>query len=204
MNLIKYMLGLLLHYANRGVPTLTRSKFYELKTLILKKHGKFIRQEIQHIKEECWSCDGTGVFKSSWKLPEPCWNCYDGVYKEFWTRLDKYKISKWEFHIPIERMIGYSPLNEGESLPMIEGYINHKTPKYHLNRECCLWLYLFFDIKSFWKEFVSLGCTSHKRTPLVFLSTLAFRLKHFNWKSMIKFRHRQVKHNTVLYDNLPF
>jgi hypothetical protein len=176
---IKYILGCLLHYANRYISFPNqREEFYKLKTKLLHKYGTKITTEIQHIKKECYQCDGTGIFKCNWKNDEPCWRCSKGVYKEFWTRLDKYKLGKFYFHNPVERMYHYAPLFEGEALPIIEGYIEHKTPKYRIGRECLLWLFLLFAPKIFIKEICTIGSPHNKWTPLVILGNIIFNIRH--------------------------
>ncbi len=201
---VQYFVGWLLHNANRDIPFLAKSQFYELKTRLLKKYATKVGTDIQHIKKDCWSCDSTGVFKSEWKMPEPCWSCYGtGVYEEFWTRLDKYKLGKWYFHNPVERMYKYEPLFEGESLPIIEGYIHHKAPKYRLGKECALWLFLLFDRKSFWKELGRTGSPTHKRTPLVIVDNAIFVFRHFDWRDY--FPKKKPKYNFDYdSDELPF
>ena len=184
--IVKYIIGWLLHYANRDIPFLARSQFYKLKTRLLLKYATKTGTDIQHIKKECYHCGGTGTFKCDWKLPEPCWRCMgSGVYDEFWSRLDKYNLGKWYFHNPVEIMYVYEPLFEGEALPMIEGYIHHKTPKYRLGKECALWLFLLFDRKSFRKELGRTGSPTNKRTPLVIISNAIFVLRRFNWRNYL-------------------
>lgn len=139
----KYIIGFLLQLANRDVDLVTKDKFYPLKQSLLKKYGKRIGEEIQHIKKECYSCDGTGIFSCDWKQPEKCWSCCgSGIFEQYWTRLERYKIGKWYFHNPTKKQFFYDPLFEGVSLPVIQGYIHHKKPKYRLGREAMLISYL--------------------------------------------------------------
>ena len=171
---IRHIVGWLLHYANKDGD----KQFYGLKNRLLHSYGVKVGVEMQHIKKKCWSCHETGVFTRVLEcgdmMPVPCWRCYaTGIYEEFWVRLDKYKIGKWYFHIPIERMNAYKHQKEGKELPIIEGYIRHKRPKHEISRECVLWLYLLFDRKIFWYE---LGHYRHRkiRTPLLLLNNTVF------------------------------
>jgi len=197
-------LGMLLHLSNRDIPFLAKEQFYAMKKRILKKYGSFIGYEIQHIKKECYSCDSTGVFKCDWKMPEKCWACCgSGVYQEFWTRLEKYKLGKYYFHNLVKRQYNYEPLFEGEALPIIEGYISHKSPKYRLGREAALWLFLFFDRKTFVKEIARVGCPTHKRTPLVIIGNLMWLVRNFDIKDCLP--KKKVKYDySYDADELPF
>ena len=199
---VQFMIGWLLHKANRDVPLLYKDRFYRIKHQILIKYGTKIGQEIQHIKKECWACDGSGIFKCEWKEPESCWSCRGtGVYEEFWSRLDKYKLGNWYFHNPIERLYKYEPLFEGEALPIIEGYIRHVKPKYRIGTECALWLFLFYDRETFWKFFGRIGYPSNKRTPLVIIGNLIFVSRNFDLRDYLPTKNTKYEYET---DDLPF
>lgn len=206
-NIIGYFLGFLLHYANRDIPFTRKDEFYKIKNRILKRYGNLLGIDIQHIRKDCYSCDSTGIFRSEWKQPERCWSCGGtGVYQEFWTRLEKYKVGKWYFHNPIERIYSYYPLFEGESNPLIEGFIHHKTPKYRFGTECALWLFVFFDFKTFWNKLGKSGYPNNKRTPLVFISNLFWIFRNFRFTDLLP-KREVIKYE--IYDeddheNLPF
>lgn len=209
MKYIKKLIGILLHYANRDIPYFSKNEFYEIKKNLLLKYGVMIGTEIQHIKSKCYSCNGTGVFHSFYKLPETCFKCGgSGVYKEFWTVLYKYKIDKWEFFIPYKRMDHYEPLFDGKIYPIIEGYINHETPKNRIGRECALWLLLIYNRKSFFNELGRIGFPDTRKTPLIIISNLLFRIKHFRFNKII--RTRRKLENVIYtdidtdYDEIPF
>lgn len=158
---MKFILGYILHLANRDIPFLHKEKFYAIKTKLLKNHGTIICNEIQHIEKKCNTCDATGIYKCSYKLKETCWWCNGtGTYQEFWVRLEKYKLGNFYFHNPIQK--SYTILFEGVSKP-IEGYIEHRAPKRRMGTEAALWLFLFFDFATFKSAISIYGYPSDKR-----------------------------------------
>ena len=179
----KYILGWLLHLANRDVKIYCKEQFYAIKKNLLTKYGTKLGEEIQHIRKECYSCDGTGRYKCDWKLTESCWSCAGtGVYEQYWTRLDKYKFGGYTFHNPTKKQYDYQPLFEGEALPVITGYIHHKTPKYRMADEALYWLLLIYDRKTLKKLIGSIGYVKNIRTPMVFLASIIFNIRHEKWK----------------------
>lgn len=205
----KYILGFLLNLANRDADMITKDKFYPIKNRILLKYGTRVGEEIQHIRKECYSCDGTGVFRCEWKPKESCWSCGGtGVYEQYWTRLDKYKLGKWYFHNPTKRQYEYEPLFEGVALPVIKGYIHHDRPKYRLGREAMLWLFLMYDRSAYKKMLGSVGYCGNIRTPLVLIHSVAFKIKQFDWEDFkdelkTKFKPKQ-KPTVYESEELPF
>jgi hypothetical protein len=197
---MKFLLGYILHLANSDIPFLHKDKFYVIKTKFLKKYGTFICNEIQHIKKECYRCNSEGVYRSKFKLSEPCWSCLGtGVYDEFWVRLEKYKLGNFYFHNPIQK--SRTILFEGVSKP-IEGYIEHKAPKYRIGKEAALWLFLFFDFNTFKSAISIYGHPSHKRTPLVFLGNLIWKIRCFDIKKLIP--KKKQKYCYIDNSDLPF
>jgi hypothetical protein len=176
----KYILGWLLHLANRDVGIFYKEQFYAIKKKLLLKYGTYLGEEIQHIRKECYSCDSTGIFKCDWKLSETCFNCRGtGVYEQYWTRLDKYKLGRYTFHNPTKRQYEYEPLFEKIELPLIIGYIHHKSPKYRMGTEAKLWLFLIYDYAIFKKMTNGhIGYKGNIKTPLVFITALNFNIKH--------------------------
>lgn len=178
------MLGWLLHLANRDMKMSCKEQFYAVKKTLLIKYGTKLGEEIQHIRKECRSCDATGVFKCEWKQREVCFSCNgSGVYEEYWTRLDKYKLGNYSFHNPTKRQYVYNPLFEQIALPIIIGYINHKTPKYRIGTEAMYWLFFIYDFNHFKKMFGTLGYHGNIRTPMVFFANLFFNVRQwkFDW-----------------------
>lgn len=199
---MNFILGYILHLANRDIPFLHKEKFYAIKNKLLKKHGTFICNEIQHIKKECNACHATGIYKCSYKLKETCWCCNGtGTYLEFWVRLEKYKLGNFYFHNPIKK--SNTILFEGVS-KHIEGYIEHKAPKYRLGKEASLWLFLFFDFETF-KSVISIyGYPSKKRTPLVFLGNLIWKIRGFDIKKLIPKKKEKYFYKIDDGSDLPF
>jgi hypothetical protein len=182
MNIRKNTIGWLLNLANRADKISCKEQFYAIKKKLLLKHGTFIGEEIQHIRKECYSCEGTGKFKCEWKQTESCWGCGGtGVFEQYWTRLDKYKLGNYFFHNPTKKQYEYEPLFEKTALPLITGYIHHKTPKYRIGTEAMYWLLLIYDYAHFKKMFGTLGYLGNIRTPIVFLANLSFNIK-LKWK----------------------
>jgi len=178
----KYILGWLLHLANRDVSIYSKEQFYTIKKNLLTKYGTKLGEEIQHIRKECHSCNSTGIFRCTWKQKETCWSCNGtGIYQEYWTRLDKYKLGNYTFHNPTKRQHEYEPLFEQIALPVITGYIHHKSPKYRLGAEAMYWLFLIYDRKHFKKIFGMIGYPGNVRTPMVFFANISFKCKH-EWR----------------------
>jgi ribosomal protein S27AE len=221
----KTFLGYLLHLANRSVSIISREGFYNLKVKLLKRYGTFDSIEMQHVKKECYSCKN-GVFISKWKEPDTCWACCGtGIYTEFYTRLEKYKLGNYYFHTPTAKALKYDKVEgkfyfsscvhqykpiEADKAVLIEGLIEHTKPNYNLAREATLWLYLFFDFKLFKKEIRSVQCLRGVRTPLVLLGNIIFRVRNFEFKKLIpklNLRKQKVKLNKASVfdsDDLPF
>lgn len=191
---MKRLLAILLHYANRKPPITRKQEFYAVKTKILTKYGQKTGNDIQHIHKECYSCFGTGNFN----MFEECWKCNGtGVYDQFWTLLAKYKFCGYEFHQPVAKFFenpGYRTFGK------IEGYINHKPPKYYLAEECAFWLFLLYDRKTFFGMMGNVGYSSKKFTPMVILSTIIQKAKYFRFSDLIPGR----KEIYELDDDLPF
>lgn len=210
MMIKRYILGFLLHLANRDVDLITKDKFYPIKNRILLKYGTRVGEEIQHIRKECHSCDATGIYRSEYKPKETCWSCDGtGIYEQYWTRLDKYKLGKWYFHNPTKRQYEYEPLFEGVALPVIKGYIHHDRPKYRLGREAMLWLFLIYDRPAYKKMLGSVGYCGNIRTPLVLIHSIAFKIKQFDWEDFkdelkTKFKPKQKPTVYESEDWLPF
>lgn len=206
----KLILSTLLHYANRDIPYSAKEQFYEIKKEILKKHGRVIGTEYQHIKKECYRCDGTGVFHPNWRPSESCWSCMgSGIYEELVIHLALYQFGKYQFHIPYHRI----PIFKKEDLPsvnFIEGYINHKAPRYNIGLEFTLWLLMFYNFKAFRKAMLS-SRRLKPVTPLVLIQTSIFYFRcQLPYKTRIllsKLKNRfknKVDEPVFIDDELPF
>jgi hypothetical protein len=132
---MKIILSWLLHHANRRYSS---PEFYAIKNMLLKKYGKHICYDIQFIEgKKCYSCDGTGIYiGTKWSeitwgkvvtFQETCYKCYNGWYKRpVWNILARIEFGRYIFHQPYER----SYTKPDNSIPVIEGYIDHKNSKY--------------------------------------------------------------------------
>ncbi|WP_022667902.1 hypothetical protein [Desulfospira joergensenii] len=103
------LLSKILHAANSDV---TRPFwFYGIKDRILKRFGRRIAWDQQHIVKKCWSCVN-GKFSGfdngyDWvPMPEqPCYRCCGtGIYDEFWVLLEVWHLGAHEFHRPVQRI----------------------------------------------------------------------------------------------------
>jgi hypothetical protein len=133
--LIISILSWLLHYANRKYHD---EEFYAIKNRLLKKYGKHICYDVQFIEgKSCYTCDGTGIYigyrwsSIHWgKLvtyKETCNSCYQGWYKRpVWNILARLQFGKYTFHQPFQR--SYTKPDNG--IPVIDGYIDHKSSKH--------------------------------------------------------------------------
>ncbi len=120
-----------------------KQSFYRLKNEILQKHGHESAYDLQTIKKTCYSCDGKGIFKCDWKLPETCWSCLgDGVYQKKQVVLKRWVLNGAIFHEPIGELyinqlkvfngyedgypvFKYEPFN-GKIVSEINGLIKHE------------------------------------------------------------------------------
>lgn len=79
-----------------------KQSFYALKSKILKKYGTESNFDLQTINRICNTCDGKGIFKSGWKLPETCWSCHgDGIFSTKKIVLKRWILNGALFHEPI-------------------------------------------------------------------------------------------------------
>lgn len=123
--------------------------FYLLKDKILRKYGKQNDYDLQVIKQTCWSCEGTGVFRSDWKLAETCWSCGgDGVFRTKKILLERWLINGNLFHIPNREVssVGSNYIVKN----IIQGYIRHENKEG--NPQYCLYYLMWnYDKQMFFK-----------------------------------------------------
>lgn len=141
----KRILSFLLHHANRSVKDFAFGQytgdFYRVKDAILRKHGKVVGYDIQHIEgKKCYKCHGTGKY-DRWDQygiydPDWCWGCNgSGWYKDpQWICLQRLQFGRYIFHKPLRREIGvknpFTKENMGWEVsanPVMEGYVRHKS-----------------------------------------------------------------------------
>jgi hypothetical protein len=173
--MIGYVLGFLVHYANTD--PLDKENFYRIKDKILRRFGTPVGNDLQLLEgvrcnrcvngrywhwiydshcygwEQCWQCSGTSWFKP-----------------RRYVLLKKYRLGRWYFHRPVSSFEDYKfkfvvPFFFRNKY--IDGYIDHSNYYGWLSWECCLWLYLMFDIETF-KRHIRPRPFSNVRTPLVF------------------------------------
>ena len=170
---MKRILGLILHIGNSRPLFGYRDEFYALKTQLLEQYGLFIQQDVQLILKPCWTCDQTGVFTKYGKW-EACWSCAGtAFYSRFKSKLDRYELGGYSFHIPRGRVYDYS--SEFKELPIhIRGFIEHQSYPFYLAAECSYWLFFIFNRSVFWKSLGRTGHCSRKCTPTVIIGTFLF------------------------------
>lgn len=173
---MRKLIGFLLWNANANPPFWLKGRFYHMKDRLLRRFGEYVGYDIQHIRKECWTCHGTGMYTEK----QRCWNCSNGIYKEFWCKLERWQVGNYVFHLPQKKslvpIIAYD-----DKVNLIEDYIHHEIPKYHLAEECLYWLALFFDWQFFKMMFGYYGYTGKKFTPMIILATAIYVIKKSAW-----------------------
>lgn len=158
----------LLYAANTCPPPICRDRFYAMKDAILKRYGSNTGHVVQHIKKECWACDGTGIFHCDWKGDESCLKCSGtGLYSEVWVLLERWEFNGYSFLRPIHRTGSPDLTINKHSFGMVEGYIEHKAHRYNIEAQYLL--ALIFDPELF---FAWWGYRRHsvKRAPWYYLA----------------------------------
>jgi len=184
--IISKILPWLLHHANR----LPSDEFYKIKNNLLKKYGKHICYDVQFIEgKKCYSCGGTGihVYYSEYTGKaydrDTCWHCIGGWYKRpVWNILAKVQFGKYTFHQPYER----SYTKPDNSIPVIEGYIDHNVSKY--SDLALTVLYLLYR-----KGYVKLWIKQSVRMRMIRIEN------YFN-----RYSHWREAYGPFEYDELPF
>lgn len=137
----------ILHHANRAIKEFCWGQFtgdfYVVKDAILRKHGKVVGYDVQHIKgKKCRSCGGRGYHpRYSNRYPynvydyADCWHCCGGWFKlPQWICLERITYGRHIFHRPLKReYMVKNPFTKEEigfcvtETPVIEGYIKHSA-----------------------------------------------------------------------------
>jgi hypothetical protein len=139
------MKAFILHHANRAIKDFACGQyagdFYRVKDAILKKHGKAVGYDIQHIEgKKCFKCNGSGNYPR-WDQygiydPDACWHCAGtGWYRDpQWICLERIAFGRYVFHRPLKREYGVTnPFTKEElgwdisTTPVINGYIEHRA-----------------------------------------------------------------------------
>lgn len=207
------ILSLLLHYANRTRFDKKIVRFYDIKNMLLSKYGIFERYDLQFIEgKKCFSCNGTGIYSDWFGKDDICYNCYSGWYKRpFWSLLEVIRFGKYTFHRPKKKLY-----KKPEDLQVnIEGYIQHKEPKYgFIAMLIILFLYDKKSMKIYFNVELSNGWRLQWWKPYNFILN-TFHLIKRKHKSIpiIRFRNSiankiKAKHNPYYYkdenEELPF
>jgi hypothetical protein len=139
MKIIKLkILSWLLQQAN----TYPMQNLYEIKNIILSKHGKFIDYQLQKFPEkECYRCEGSGkfyVYETAEYVDCLCCGA-TGIYKpEKWVLLKVIQFGKYQFHSPERSGFGKWGDSEPVSLNIIYRRIIHKTAKWYIEANLIL------------------------------------------------------------------
>lgn len=216
------ILSWLLHHANREIKYYNSYKenFYEIKNLLLKKHGRLIGYDYQFIEgKTCWNCNGTGIYKypvydfsAKGYTKETCYSCYNGWYKRpVWNILALFKFRKYEFHQPNGKVYE----KPESAVKIIEGYIEHSRSKY--GSISLFFLFLVYEkgyLKRWWRS-AGFGWRLYWWRPSNWLHNIIHLLKNgrhsipvqdFIRKIKVKqYRHKLgQEHYMVFDDELPF
>jgi hypothetical protein len=139
------MKAFILHHANRAIKDFAWGRyagdFYRVKDAILRKHGRSVGYDVQHIEgKKCHTCRGTGLYPrwDQYRIydPDACWHCLgNGWYKDpQWICLERIAFGRYIFHRPLKREYGITNPFTKEELgwdvsgrPVINGYIEHRS-----------------------------------------------------------------------------
>lgn len=170
MTLYTRFLSWLLWLANARMSSCSnRDAAYAIKERILRRLGQLVGEDIQHIKRECYGCEGSGYYYSG----EDCYRCGGtGVWDEKWIRLERWQLAGRIFHRPAGRMS--RPMN---GMVTVEGRIEHNRPNPAACWDALLWLALLFDRQFFWRELTSTRGHRQLWRPMLGLQALVFEIK---------------------------
>lgn len=145
------VIGRLLRAANANPHIFGKHRFYPLKNRVISRFGEKVGHDLQYIKKQCWSCNGTGIFTGydngiHWiECPaQPCYRCVHGTYTRYWVLLERYDLAGCIFHRPVERIYHTSRLPE-KTVSQITGYIKHASVPPAKSGESFLWLAMLFQ-----------------------------------------------------------
>ena len=115
-----------------------KHSFYFVKDTILERYGERLPDcDYQEITHSCRSCYKGIWHRGSWN-EDVCWRCGGtGVYRQFWVRLERWKLGNYMFHRPCGR------LEEKPETVTITGKVAHAQTG-SLGWEAAAWLGLLF------------------------------------------------------------
>lgn len=122
----------------------TKDRAYAVKDRLLRRFGRLIGEDIQHIVRVCYTCEGSGWYEHG----DPCRRCGGtGIWSERWFRLERWQLGNRVFHRPVGPMA--RPMN---GMVTIEGRIYHEDTRGRASTEAFLWLMLFMSPAVWWRE----------------------------------------------------
>jgi len=101
-----------------------KQEFYAFKFSFLEANAKTDGYDKQVIEKKCYSCEGTGIFRCSWKPAEHCWSCLNGIYQTRVYILRRYLFKGVIYHVPTTNQ--ERDLPEGEVKNIITGRVTHE------------------------------------------------------------------------------
>lgn len=147
-----------------------RERAYAIKDRMLRRFGRVVGEDIQHITRMCYSCDGSGRWNGDGSR---CYRCGgNGIWDERWFRLERWEFGGRIFHRPAGSMA--RPMN---GMVTIEGKIYHETVPHRASAEAFLWLALFADPGLWWKNFRGSRHSGWQWTPMLALQAIVFELR---------------------------
>jgi hypothetical protein len=163
--MMQRILARLLHLANTSPPAVYRAGFYGIKDRLLRRHGKLIGHEWQHIVHHCWRCEEYGFSRH-------CRRCGGtGVYQQFWVQLERWAWRGYLFHRPCARV-----WQKPEESVAIDGYVKHASYG-RKAQEANLWLAMLCDRSLFWKLLTGSCACGWTWWPLLNLQKLVFQTR---------------------------
>lgn len=131
--------------ANSGHPP----GFYPFKDRFLKRFATFDGYDQQIITKECWTCEGSGLYRAD----ETCRSCGgDGVY-----RTDKHWLERWIlcgsiYHRPLNYSEAWEVAKTNKPVDIIEGRIQHAPVTDGAARRAFYRLLLRFEPVNFYHQ----------------------------------------------------
>lgn len=175
----------LLWLANSDPPCIHRQRFYAMKYVMLRRWATPAGYDVQHIRKECYGCDGTGVYRDSGRDCRRCWG--SGAYSDKWYRLDRWEWHGRIFHTPAWEITR----RDANPVATIEGHVQHTRGLGRKPDEAALWLALLFDRGLFWKLLTGGSPCGWTGLPLCTLNQAVFGVAMHWQRSMRRFRSRR-------------
>lgn len=149
--------------------------FYQIKDRLLKRYGRRVGTDVQHIRDECWGYESVGHCEGKY-----CRKCYGtGVWSERWIELERWEIGGRIFHRPSGQTGTRFAM-----LTTIEGRIRHRDVSGSTAKEALLWLALLYDRRLFWRTLKGGRYLNWHWSPMLMLNTVvSISVQYLNrWK----------------------